>query len=367
MSWKHNRLTQRLGLDVPIVQGPFGGGLSSVRLLKAVSDAGGLGSFGAHHLTPDQIHALVREARAATARPFAINLWVSDHDAGGLDVPRDSYERALASLRPIYRELGAAEPSYPPPRGPRYTEQVAALLDARPPVFSFVYGLPDAATLAACRERGIATIGTATTVEEAVALDRGGVDFIVATGMEAGGHRVSFLAAAEESLQGLVSLVPQVVDAVSVPVIAAGGLADGRGIAAALALGAEGVQIGTAFLACDESEAALLHKQRLLDGLPKPTMLTRAFTGRLARGLANELLRRASAPGTVHAAYPAQSALLQPIRAAAITGGDPEYVPMWSGQSASLLRQRHAAELLRSLVSDTERRFADLARFREGR
>lgn len=349
--WNSTRVAQKLGIEFPIIQGPFGGGFSSVDLVATVSNAGGLGSFGAHHLDGDAIRALAKEIRSATNRPFAINLWVSDHDPGGLDVSRDAFDRAIAALRPYFAELGVPEPAAPPQGGSRLADQAEAILDAAPPVFSFVYGVPDASILAECRRRSILTAGTATTVEEAVALDQAGVDIVVATGFEAGGHRVSFLRSAEDSLTGTFALVPQVADAIAAPVVAAGGIADTRGIRAALALGAEGVQIGTAFLACDESNATPLHRAKLFSPDGRRTGLTRAFTGRLARGIRNHLMDDVA----YWLPYPAQSQLLAPLKAAALAQGRADLLALWSGQAAALLKHHRAADLFASLVEGMAR------------
>ncbi len=263
MTLERTRITELIGLDHPIVQGPFGGGLSSVELAAAVSNAGGLGSFGAQHLSPEQLTETIAALRAATARAFNVNLWVSTHD-----VPEETFDwdAAVARLRPLYDEAGVAPPERPRPAAHAFEVQAEAVIAARPPVFSFVYGIPDAAILDACREAGIVTAGTAITVEEAVALDEAGVDAIVASGFEAGGHRVAFLRPAQDSLVGMLSLIPAVVDAVEAPVIAAGGIADARQVAAALTLGAEAVQVGTAFLATRQSAASPEHRHAISHG-----------------------------------------------------------------------------------------------------
>jgi nitronate monooxygenase len=233
----------------------------------------------------------------------------------------------------------------------KFEDQVRVLIDARVPVFSFIYGVPPREILEECRARGIVVIGTATTPEEAAELEKAGVDVIAASGFEAGGHRGSFLRSSEESLTGTFALVPQVVDRVSAPVVAAGGIADARGIVAAFALGAEGVQIGTAFLACEESGASPRHREALLGGEAGRTGLTRGFTGRLARGLRNRLLETMSAPGVEVLPYPLQRFLMRSVSGPAEKAGRAELMPMWAGQSASLIRHTRATELLDSLVS----------------
>jgi len=341
------RIAELLGIRHPIIQGPFGGGLSSIALVAAVSEAGGLGSFGVHHLEPEAILQLARDIRKATDKPFALNLWVSDHDEGGLVVTPEAFERALAPLRPYFAELGVPVPECPGPAASKFAAQMDAVLEAAPPVFSFVYGVPDRDTLRACRRRGIVTVGTATTPDEAAALEAAGIDAVVATGFEAGGHRVSFLRSAEESLMGTMSLVPQVVDRVRIPVIAAGGIADARGVRAALALGAGAAQVGTAFLACAESNASPAHRAALFTPAAHRTELTRVFTGRLARGIRNRLVAEVSE----HLPYPAQSWLVGTFRQAAMAQGRADLMSLWAGQSASLLQHRTAGELMKSLVT----------------
>ena len=287
--WTENRLTSRLGLQYPIVQGPLGG-LSSHRLTAAVSNYGGLGSFGAHGLKPEAIRKVICEIKGLTPKPFAMNLWVSMEDEGASASTEETFHRSLAPLAKHIESAGGGKPSYQPYEPIRFEDQVQVLLDEGISAFSFIYGIPSKQILDEFRRRGITLIGTATTVDETIALEQAGVDVIVASGFEAGGHRGSFLQAAEDSLTGTMSLVPQVVDAVKLPVVAAGGIGDARGIVAAFALGAEGVQMGTAFLACEESGANSLHREALLNDQAKQTALTRGFTGRLARGIKNRLI-----------------------------------------------------------------------------
>lgn len=347
------RLTQQLGLAAPIVQGPFGSGLSAVDLVVAVSEAGGLGSFGVHHLNAEGIRDVAKQIRARTDKPFALNLWIPFEDSEDPAPSDDAFARALGALQPYYDELDVPRPMRPARFTPPYAEQVAAVLDARPAVFSFVFGIPDPTVLAACRDRGIATFGTVTTVDEAIAMERAGVDVVVASGFEAGGHRISFLRAAEDSLVGTMALIPQVVDAVRIPVVAAGGIADGRGIAAALCLGAQAVQIGTAFLACEESNASALHREQLRSAHARDTALTRAFTGRLARGIRNRFIEEMRAHEQDVPHYPVQAWLTGQLKQSAVAQRRADLLPLWSGQSAALIRHRNANELVAALIGQT--------------
>jgi nitronate monooxygenase len=295
--WNRNRLTTKLGIEYPIIQGPLGG-LSSQRLTAAVSNFGGLGSFGAHGLAPGAIQETIAEIRSLTSKPFAMNLWVSMEDEGAWTSDEHAFNRCRAPLAARLAGLGAPHAVYKPYSLVRFEDQARVLLDARVPAFSFIYGIPPREILEECRVKSIVTIGAATTPDEAAALQEAGVDAIAASGFEAGGHRGSFLRAAEDSLTGTLSLVPQIVDIADVPVIAAGGIADARGVIAALALGADAVQMGTAFLACEESGASRLHREALLGKKAGHTALTRGFTGRLARGIHNRLMEDLNREGT---------------------------------------------------------------------
>ena len=352
--WKDTAVTQRLGLAAPIVQGPFGSGLSAVDLVVAVSESGGLGSFGVHHLDGAGIRKVAGEIRARTQRPFALNLWIPLGDSDDPQLSDARWNAACELLRPYFVELNLPMPARPVRFGPHYPEQIETLLELKPPVFSFVFGVPAPAVLERCRRDGIATLGAATTPAEAKLLEQAGVDMIVATGFEAGGHRVSFLSEPEDCLTGTLSLVPQVVDTVKVPVIAAGGLADGRGIAAALGLGASAAQIGTAFLACEESNAAPLHRRKLFSPDAQRTTLTRAFTGRLARSIHNHFIDAMRGKEAAFAPYPVHAWLTAQLRAAALAAGRADRISLWSGQGAALLKHRRAAELMRSLIQETD-------------
>ncbi|MBB1246528.1 nitronate monooxygenase [Streptomyces durbertensis] len=345
------RLGDLLDIQLPIVQGPFGGGLSSVALTAAVSRAGGLGSYGAHVLAPEAVTELVAELRRATDRPFAVNLWVPQP---GEDQQPDQQElnRHVARLRPYYDELGIAPPDIADLGAPpRFADQLDALLAAAPPAISLVMGPPPRHAVAEARRRGIVLIGTATTVDEAVALEEAGVDAVVASGSDAGGHRGSFLRPVRESLVGTFALVPQVVDAVSVPVVAAGGVADARGVAAAFALGADAVQVGTGFLATRESGAGVLHKRALADPSARHTVLTRLFSGRPARGIPNGFVTELADHEAAVPPYPVQNALMRPIRTAAVAQGRVERLNLWSGQAATLARHGvTAADYLATLA-----------------
>jgi nitronate monooxygenase len=350
-SWTDNRLTSRLGLQYPIIQGPLGG-LSSQRLTASVSNYGGLGSFGAHGLKPEAIRKVIREIKGLTPKPFAMNLWVSMEDEGAFTATEEGFHRSLAPLAKHIESVEGAKPSYSPYEPIRFEDQAQVLLDEGISTFSFIYGIPSKQIMDEFRRQGIVLIGTATTVDEATALEQAGVDVIAASGFEAGGHRGSFLQPSEDSLTGTMALVPQVVDAVRLPVVAAGGIGDARGIVAAFALGAEGVQMGTAFLACEESGANTLHRKALLSGQAKQTALTRGFTGRLARGIKNHLLDELNQKDIEILPYPLQRALVRHLSIPAEKAGRPELLPLWAGQSANLSRCTDVRALLDTLVKE---------------
>lgn len=349
-SWKNTRFTSRVGIEWPIIQGPLGG-LSSQKLTAAVSNFGGLGSFGAHGLAPKAIENVIAEIRALTSKPFAINLWVSMEDEGAFSSGKEAFAKSLSALAGHIERLGGSLPAYAPYAPIRFEDQARTLLDAKVPVFSFIAGIPPKEILDECRAKKIVLIGAATTPEEALALQEAEVDVIVASGFEAGGHRGSFLRSAEDSLTGTFSLVPQVADSVDVPVVAAGGIADARGIVAAFALGAEGVQIGTAFLGSKESGASPLHRAALLGGKAGRTAFTKGFTGRLARGIKNQLMDELNQPGVEILPYPLQRALVKNLTGLAEKAGRAELTQMWAGQSANLSRCEDVSLFLETLVS----------------
>lgn len=342
-----NRLAGLLGIDIPVVLGPFGG-VSSVGLTAAVSAGGGLGSFGLYGYDGDAIRRTAAELHAATNRPFALNLWVPT-GTETTSLPQAEFDRYATALQPFFEELGLPLPQMPARFMADYAEQVEATLEARPAVVSFVFGVPSSDVVEAAHRQGTKVVGTATTVAEAVALEDGGVDAVVASGMESGGHRVSFLAPAEESLMGTFALVPQVADAVRIPVIAAGGVADRRGVAAALALGADGVQVGTAFLATSESAAVPAYRDVLHSPAAAHTVLTRALSGRLARGIPNRVVKGIAGDRT--APFPVQNWLTGRFRPEAAAQGNTDLMSLWAGQAAPLLRHRNAADVLAELAA----------------
>ncbi len=344
-------LMQRLQLEHPIIQAPLAGGGDTPELVAAVCNAGGLGFIGAAYLTPAQIAEAGRAVRAQTARPFGINLF------SPLPPPESpqNVDAALQRLAPFYAELGLPAPSRTSTTGFSFPEQLAAALQTEASVFSFTFGILPGDAIEAIKRRGMFLIGTATTVDEGVALERAGVDAVVTQGSEAGGHRGTFGGDFSAGMVGTISLVPQVVDAVRVPVIASGGIMDGRGIAAALALGASAVQLGTAFLTCDESGVPNAYKEAILHAHEDQTRVTRAFSGRPARGIVNRFMEEVDSNdgSDVVLPFPLQNALTRPLRSAAAKQDRAEFLSLWAGQGVRLARRQSAAELIAQLARET--------------
>ena len=345
-------LTKRLGMTHPIIQAPLAGGGDTPALVAAVCNAGGLAFIGAAYLTPEQIGSASREVRARTSKPFGINLFAP---LPALDAPRDP-KPALERVARFFAELGLPPPVVPARPRDSFNEQLAAALESGASVFSFTLGILPKNAVEAIKARAMFLIGTASTVEEAIALEKAKVDAIVTQGSEAGGHRATFAADFDSGMIGTISLVPQVVDAVTVPVIASGGIMDGRGIAAALALGASAVQLGTAFLTCDEAGVPEVYKKAILKAREHETRLTRAFSGRPARGIVNRFMtefEESDAAGAI-LPFPLQNDLTRPLRAAAAKQGRAEFLSLWAGQGVRLSQRRMAAQLVECLAIETE-------------
>lgn len=335
------------GLPYPIIQAPMAGGPTTPELVAAVSSAGGLGSLGAAYLSPDQIVEAARAIRRITDRPFNVNLF-----CGGYQAVSHDLTPMLVLLAAAHARLGLPPPVAPEPGPDPFPEQLDAVLEVRPAVFSFTFGVPLRDTLDRLKARGISVWGTATTVEEARFLEAAGVDGIVAQGSEAGGHRGTFLGSFEESMVPALELLQATVAAVERPVIAAGGLMDGRDVARAIALGASAAQLGTAFLACPESGAPAAHKRALLQARSDTTVVTRAFSGRPARGLMNTFIEMLIGREADILPYPLQNLLTRPMRQAAARRGEAGFLSLWAGQGAPRCRELPAADLVAALVSE---------------
>jgi nitronate monooxygenase len=346
---RFRRLASMIGIEQAIILAPMAGGTSTPALVAAVSNAGGLGSLGAGYMTPEDMAKAIAEIRERTNNPFAVNLFAGGYDGNGAADPA----AMLRLIAPWHERLGLPPPAAPAGSLPPFDQQLEVVLRAEVPVFSFTFGIPAAEGMRRMKDRGVKTLGTATTVAEARALEQAGADAIIAQGSEAGAHRGTFISSLVDSLVGTIALVPQMADAVSVPVIASGGIMDGRGIVAAAALGASGVQLGTAFLACPESGAPPAHKAAIRTARDDGTMLTRAFSGRLARGIINGFTAAMRGHEGDLLPYPAQNNLTRPMRTAAARQGNADCLSMWAGQAAPLAREVPAAELVAQLLRET--------------
>jgi nitronate monooxygenase len=347
-TWPRSDLIDLLGISHPIIQAPMASA-SNPAMVAAVANVGGLGSLGCAMFDTVRLREAAKEIRQLTDRPYNLNFFV--HQDPDLETADPEPMRAL--LAPYYAERGIdSAPNLSLPFTTFDDETLETLLEIRPPVVSFHFGLPKPEAMTALKDAGVTILSSATTVPEALALADGGVDAIVAQGHEAGGHRGTFAEPFEDGLVGTMALVPQIVDAVDVPVIAAGGIADGRGIAAAFALGASGAQIGTAYLTCPESPADEVYRAALRQGTGDQTRITRIFTGRPARSLRNRMIDEMSDHEKDVAPFPSQTSLTAPLRKATERDNAGEMRSLWSGQAVALNRELPAAELTTTLVDE---------------
>ncbi len=360
MPWPDTRLSRLLGIRYPLIQAPMAG-VNTPELVAAVSNAGGLGSLGAAMLTPDALRGQLAEVRRLTAEPFAVNLFAP------LSTPEapeavEAIEAMVERIAP-WRErlgLGAAAPPPRPPASP-FEAQLEVMLEQPPPVFSITFGVPPRDAMNALQEAGVIVIGTATTSAEAASVEGVGCDAVVAQGSEAGGHRGTFEGDFDSGLVGTIALVPQVRDRVELPVIAAGGIMDGRGIAAATVLGADAVQMGTAFIGCEEARVPPAYVGSLADSADGDTIVTRAFTGRPARALRTRWTEEVEREGAEIPPYPLQAMLLAELRAAGLERDELEIVMRLAGQGAPLIRRTSAPALVAELAAETETALAGAA------
>jgi nitronate monooxygenase len=339
-----------LGIQHPIIQAPMAGGPSTPELVAAVSNAGGLGSLGSAYSTPEQITADIQKVRALTEKPFNVNLF-----AGGY-APESQVDAApmLALLTEIHDALHLPPPTLPAwPKFP-FAEQLQAVLEARPAVFSFTLGIPEPHAMARLKAAGIAIFGTATTAQEGKMLEASGVTAIVAQGAEAGSHRGTFAGSFESAMVPTLELVRALRAAVSTPVIASGGLMDGRDIAAAFARGANAAQLGTAFLTCPEAGTPEVYRRAILTARTDTTVVTRAFSGRAARALLNTFISKLEGKEKIILPFPLQNALTRPMRNAAAKLGEPGYLSLFVGQGVTRARALPAAELVQRLVAEID-------------
>jgi len=343
------KFLRELGIEQPIVLAPMAGGSGTPELVAAVSNAGGLGSWGGGYATPQQILDAAKQIRALTGKPFALNLF-----AGGYNIrPQVDPAPMLAMVARAHEKLGLSPPELPPAPENPFDDQLAAVIEAQPALFSFTFGIPSVDALTRLRRAGIRTCGTATTVEEARKLADAGIESIAAQGEEAGAHRGTFLGEMETSMVPTLELTRGIAAAVPLPVFASGGLMDGGDIGRALAAGAEAAQLGTAFLVCPESGAAAPYKKALLKARQDTTVITRAFSGREARGLRNAFIDMAADVPILP--FRQQNDLTRPMRNESGKKGTPDYISLWAGRGVTRVRAMPAAELMKTLIVEIGR------------
>jgi nitronate monooxygenase len=351
MKWQDRRLLDLFGIEHPIIQAPMAGPVTP-QMAIAAANAGGMGSIPAAMLTPETLRSELQVVKQGTGGSINVNFFV--HEEPTADAAREAGWRKR--LEAYYRELGLAADAgrNAPTRAPFSAAMCDVVLEFKPRLVSFHFGMPEAGLTRRVKEAGILVTSSATSAEEARWLVDHGCDVVIAQGNEAGGHRGMFLNDDISRQAGTMALVPQVVDAVKVPVIAAGGIGDGRGIVAALALGAAGVQIGTAFLLTPEAKTSALHRTALKQADDNSTTLTNVFTGRPARGIVNRYISEVG-PMTPHAPqFPLAAGASQPMRTAGEAKGSSDFTPLWSGQAPTFAREMPTAELMATLVKETE-------------
>jgi nitronate monooxygenase len=342
-------LQDLLKVRYPIIQAPMAGS-DSPQFVAAACNAGVLGSLGGQYRTPEELKKAITEIRSLTDRPFAVNLFALPDQKAPTE---EEIEKALSALEKHYKQLGVARPSAHSVKNTiDPDEQLQVILDEKVPVFSFTLGLPKERWMNKLKEKSIVLIGAATNVKEARALEAAGVDAITAQGSEAGGHRGTFIGPYEKSMIGNMALIPQVVDAVKIPVVAAGGIMDGRGIAAAFALGAKGVQLGTAFLTVTESPVHANYKKAIRNHDADDTVITKVFSGGAARGIHNEFV--AEHQDKRQLPFPYHNSLTRPLRKVANETGQIQYTNLWTGQGGRLAREITIDELVKHLIAETE-------------
>ena len=349
--WNKTRAAELLKIKYPIIQGPFGGNFSSAKLVSTVSNLGGMGSFGLNSYTPEDILRIDKEIKNLTKKSYVLNLWVPLKDDPADTYDKNDFEALRQIFNPYFEEMQIPLPEIPNSKKQDFELQVESVLKAKPPVASFIYGIPPGEIILEFKKRGVITMATATSLEEANMIEEAGIELVITSGSEAGGHRASFLKPAEESLTSTRLLVHQIVNKISIPMIAAGGISNGKDISDILKLGASAVQMGTVFLATDESNASDLHKSKLLSTQPIKTDLTKVYTGRLARVISNNLSENFKTSTNKYIApYPIQSNFLSSFRSACLEQEKLDYLAFWSGQPSTILKHNSTEKLFDSLI-----------------
>lgn len=349
--WYENKAAQDLNIKYPIIQAGMAGGVTTPELVAAVSNTGGLGTLGAGYMNPEQMRESIRKIKQLTDEPFSVNLFIPENP----DVSEEEIEKANEWLRPFRDELNISEKSEVKNTGTSlFEKQVEIILEEQVPICSFTFGLPFKETVQQLKKKNIVLIGTATTVSEAIANEEIGMDMVVVQGSEAGGHRGTFMGSFDDSMIGTMALVPQTVDHVDIPVIAAGGIMDGRGVMAAMILGATAVQMGTAFVTSLESGAKEPHKEAILNSFEEQTVMTSAFSGKPARGIRNEFITIMGKHETELPEYPIQNTLTNTIRREASRQNKSEWMSLWCGQNPRQSKQQSASKMIADIVCQVD-------------
>jgi len=345
--WYVNNFTEKLGISYPIIQAGMAGGVTTPELVAAVSNAGGLGTLGAGYMKANQVKEAIQQIKNLTDQPFAVNLFVPEK----VELHAEEIEKANELLSPYREALQVDKPEVKAPNHISFKEQVEVIIEEKVDVCSFTFGLPSPAVINRLQAENIILIGTATTVNEARLVEKQGLDMVVMQGSEAGGHRGTFATDFSDAMIGTMSLVPQTVDHVKIPVIAAGGIMDGRGVLAALTLGAQAVQMGTCFVTAVESDAKPLHIDALLNSTEEETVVTSVISGKPARGIRNEFIEQMTPFEAVLPGYPILNSLTSPIRAEAAKQKRPEWIHLWSGQSPRLSQRIPAKAMIDQIIA----------------
>lgn len=351
----NNIITELLHIQYPIIQAPMAGGVTTSNLVAEVSNSGGLGTIGAGYMTTIQMREQIREIKQLTSNFFGINLFVPSE----FDVTQDKIKSANQILQPFREQLGLYHkdnleiPKYNNVLE-TFNEQIKTVIEEKVPVCSFTFGIPSSEVINELKQHNIMLMGTATTVREAIENEKAGMDIVIVQGSEAGGHRGNFINEDQESLIGLMSLIPQVVDNVSIPVVSAGGIMDGRGVMASICLGAKGVQMGTAFLTCTESGANEVHKEEILNAHEDQMVLTRSFSGKWARGIKNKYISEMEKNEITLPEFPVQNTLTKGIRNASSSQKNRDFMSLWSGQSPRLAEKQTVNSLIKKIITEAK-------------
>lgn len=348
--WNSNNLTKKLHIHYPIIQAGMAGGTTTPELVAAVSNAGGLGTLGAGYMSAVQMKEAIKKVKELTNKPFGVNLFIPEVP----ELREKEIQQANDLLRSYRGALNLEEPAISKPSTKIYEQQLEVVIQEKVPVCSFTFGVPSKEVVQQLTQENIVIIGTATTVKEAMINEEHGVDMVVMQGSEAGGHRGTFSEPFDGAMIGTMSLVPQTVDHVTIPVIAAGGIMDGRGVLAALTLGAQAVQMGTAFVTSLESGAKKLHIDAILNSTEEQTVVTSVFSGKSARGIRNEFITQMTPYEQELPGYPVLHTLTKAIRSEAAKQNRPEWMHLWSGQSPRLSSRQSANTMIKDIVSQVE-------------